>query len=97
MDVTYNLKATPIYSFDDFQKSGKPFSEWAVKKLSKYLKKSRPTFLSLDIDVFSSLFAPGASQSWPMGIDPTEFIKLLDVLDKKLDVRMLGIYEVSPH
>lgn len=89
-------KKAEVLSFDDFLTSKKTFSEWALKQLSKYLKKSRPTFLSLDIDVFSSAFAPGASQSWPIGVDPAEFIKLLDLLYRKLDIRMLGIYEVSP-
>ncbi len=89
-------KKAEVLSFDDLMNSKKSFSEWVIKRLSKYLKKSRPTFLSLDIDVFSSVFAPGASQSWPIGVDPAEFIKLLDLLHKKLDIRMLGIYEVSP-
>jgi len=89
-------KKATVLSFDDYIESGKTFSAWAIKKLSKHIKKSRPTFISLDIDMFNSTSAPGASQSWPIGVDPTEFIRLFDFLNSKLDIRLLGIYEVSP-
>jgi len=57
---------------------------------------NRPTFLSLDIDGFSSSFAPGASQSWPTGITVAGFLPFLNHLLRSVDVRSVGIYEVSP-
>jgi formiminoglutamase len=56
----------------------------------------RPTFLSVDMDVFDSSYAPGCSQSWPIGLQPGPFMHLLTELLRRLDVRGVGIYEVSP-
>lgn len=67
-----------------------------LERISESLVHPRPTFLSVDIDAFSSAYAPGCSQSWSTGLEPNSFFVLLDVLLKRLDVRSLGIYEVSP-
>jgi len=64
------------------------------KTFSKY--KNHPTFISVDIDGFSSSVAPGCSQSWPTGFQAQEFFISLDYLFAHLDVKNLGIYEVSP-
>jgi formiminoglutamase len=56
----------------------------------------RPAYISVDIDGFSSAIAPGASQSWATGFNAAEFFVLFNSLIKILDVRVLGIYEVSP-
>jgi len=53
-------------------------------------------FVSVDIDGFSSAFAPGCSQSWPTGFDMKTFFKMFDFLNEYFNVRILGIYEVSP-
>lgn len=53
-------------------------------------------FLSLDIDVFSQSVAPGASQSWPIGLDVNEFSLCLSSLLQNFNIPLLGIYEVSP-
>ena len=66
------------------------------KKYKNLLTQKRPTYLSLDIDAFSSSFAPGASQSWPSGLTPREFFPFYRKLLKHLDIQVLGIYEVSP-
>lgn len=64
------------------------------KALLKY--KSHPTFISVDIDGFSSAVAPGCSQSWPTGIEAAPFFATLNYIFQHLDVKNLGIYEVSP-
>lgn len=56
----------------------------------------RPAFLSIDIDGFSSSVAPGASQSWPTGFQPADFFDSLSWCLSRLDVKSVGIYEVSP-
>lgn len=56
----------------------------------------RPTFISFDIDVMSSADAPGCSQSWPTGLLTAPTISALQLLFNTLDVRGIGIYEVSP-
>ncbi|MCB0351756.1 MAG: formimidoylglutamase [Bdellovibrionales bacterium] len=60
------------------------------------LAKNRPVFLSLDIDAFSSAYAPGASAASPIGLDPNEFLKIMPQVASKLNIQGLGIYEVSP-
>lgn len=57
---------------------------------------TRSAFLSIDIDGFSSSVAPGASQSWPTGFLPDDFFPALAWCLGRLDVRGIGIYEVSP-
>ena len=57
---------------------------------------SRPCFISLDIDVFSSKEAPGCSQSWATGLLIENFLPWLQFLFNSFDVRGMGIYEVSP-
>lgn len=67
-----------------------------LEQLAESLVHPRPTFISVDIDAFSSAYAPGCSQSWGTGLEPNPFFVLFDILMKRLDVRALGIYEVSP-
>ncbi|OQW48579.1 MAG: hypothetical protein A4S09_04055 [Proteobacteria bacterium SG_bin7] len=74
----------------------KDFLAHFKRTLGPWLKKNRPTFVSIDIDGFSSSHAPGCSQSWPGGFTPHDFFKVFDFILKTLDVRVLGIYEVSP-
>jgi formiminoglutamase len=67
-----------------------------LKVLAPYLKTKRPTFVSIDIDAFSSAVAPGASASYGPGLDVNEFMAAFREMIRKLDVRGVGIYEVSP-
>jgi formiminoglutamase len=65
-----------------------------LPKLAKF--KDHPTFLSVDIDGFTSAEAPGCSQSWPVGFTTQDFFKTMKAIFQKLEVKGLGIYEVSP-
>jgi formiminoglutamase len=55
-----------------------------------------PTFLSVDIDAFTSAIAPGCSQSWASGLQWHQFTEAFDFLIEAFDVRGIGIYEVAP-
>ena len=59
-----------IISLNDIRSSTSP-----VAALEAVLSKnsSRPCYLSVDIDAFSSSFAMGCSQAWPTGLTPVEF------------------------
>lgn len=57
---------------------------------------SRPLWISLDVDVFSSAVAPGCSQSWINGLDFKEFLHTFKWLLNNFKTYGLGIYEVSP-
>lgn len=64
------------------------------KALTPFLGKK--VFLSLDIDSFTSMEAPGCSQSWTSGLELKQVQPALRWLYESFDVRGLGIYEVSP-
>lgn len=76
--------------------SGHSFATQVLNLLRDWLLKRRSAFLSVDIDGFNSMAAPGCSQSWSTGFSPQDFFSTLTVLQARLDIRALGIYEVSP-
>lgn len=67
-----------------------------LKFIEPWIAKRRLTFVSMDIDVFTTSQAPGCSQSWPLGLQSHDVFKVLEVIRTRMDVRALGIYEVSP-
>ena len=85
-----------VLTMDEVEASGTPMVTSALRLLEDWLLKPRPTFISIDIDAFSSAVAPGCSQSWANGFMPDQFFPLFDLLLKRCDVRALGIYETSP-
>lgn len=89
-------KSGRILSLEEITDSGLSLTEYVLQTVGDWLLKPRPTFLALDMDVFSWPYAIGTSAAWPLGLDPREFQKLAQLLMKRLDVRCYGIYEVSP-
>lgn len=85
-----------VLTQDEVEASGESFTSQVMALLGNWILRPRPVFLSVDIDAFSSSVAPGCSQSWATGLTPHEFFPCLQTLARRLDVRMLGIYEVSP-
>lgn len=86
-----------ILWWEDIILSGKAPHLEILKFLEPWLAGSQvPTFLSVDIDVFSSVYAKGCSHSLPTGLDPMSFMRVLEVLKQRLNVQVLGIYEVAP-
>lgn len=67
----------------------------ALKALKPALKVPRPVWLSIDLDVFASAYAPGTSNNWPFGMTPREFTPFFDEILAS-DLRGLGLYEVVP-
>lgn len=86
----HTLELKDLYSYKGFNFSY--FSE----TLNSKTKSKTPCFISVDIDGFSSAFAPGCSQSWSSGFDYQSFKIMFDFLVERFDVRILGLYEVSP-
>jgi formiminoglutamase len=85
-----------VLTQEQVEASGAGFQTMVEHTLGDWLTHLRPAFISIDIDGFSSAVAPGSSQSWATGFTPSDFFPLFQVLLKRLDVRALGIYEVSP-
>jgi formiminoglutamase len=89
-------KGVQILFLEDLLLQGESILKVLASQLSELLITPRPTYISVDIDCFSTAFAMGASQSWPMGLSPMDILPLLQILKQRLDVQVLGIYEVSP-
>lgn len=85
-----------ILTYDQLMMSGESFLKQLLSFLEPYILKKVPTFLSIDIDAFSSQYAPGASQSFATGFKPEDILALIDILNKRIDIKIMGIYEVSP-
>lgn len=89
-------KGGKILSFDELIDSGLSLSDFVVKQAGDWLLRARPTFLSIDMDAFAWPYAQGTSAAWPVGLDPVQFSALSQLLCRRLDVRVFGLYEVSP-
>ena len=81
---------------EDLEAGGETLLAATSRLLGSWLERRRKAFISIDIDAFSSAYAPGCSQSFAGGLEPSGFFPLLQVLLKRLDVRALAIYETSP-
>ncbi len=89
-------KNVEIVFFEDILMSGLSQMEYLSQIMAETLTVTRPTFVSIDIDGFSSAYAMGCSQAWPTGFTPNGLLPFLNILYSRLDVQALGIYEVSP-
>jgi formiminoglutamase len=89
-------KGGKIISLEEIEQSSLSVSEYVVQALGESMLRKRPAFLALDIDCMAWPYAIGASASWPLGFEPQALNVLLQLMMKRLDVRVFGIYEVSP-
>lgn len=89
-------KGGRIITMDEILQSGTSLIESVTSRLGDLLLKPRPAFLAIDIDAFAYPYAEGSSAPWPLGLLPHEFYPLLALFLKRWDVRVMGIYEVSP-
>ena len=85
-----------VVTQEEVETSGESLTTIVQRTMDDWLLRPRPVFLSVDIDGFSSAVAPGCSQSWATGFMPHDFFPCLQMLTGRLEVKMLGIYEVSP-
>lgn len=85
-----------ILTIDEYLDSGLSLLEFTARELGDWMLKRRPCFLALDIDAFALPLASGSSAAWPLGLMPQEFWPLYLMWLQRLDVRVTGIYEVSP-
>lgn len=85
-----------LFFYEDFMLAPEGIFKAILNGLSPYLLHPRPTYLSIDIDCFSTAYAMGASQAWPTGFSPQDLFPVLNILQNRLDIQCLGLYEVSP-
>ena len=85
-----------IIFMDSWLQSGMNLVDYTLQTTGELLLKKRPTFLSVDMDVFSWPYSIGTSQSWPIGLLPEHFYPFYLWVLKRLDVKVLGVYETAP-
>lgn len=85
-----------ILLWDEIENSSDDSVDTILKFIRPHLTNQTPVYLSVDIDGFSSAFAPGCSQSFATGFTPEPFLIALQKIMNLSNVRIMGIYEVSP-
>ncbi len=89
-------KGGKIVSLEEILDSSLSLSEYTLQACGDWILRPRPTFLAIDMDAFAWPYAVGTSAAWPVGLDPSQFWSLLQTLLRRLNVSVMGIYEVSP-
>ncbi|MCH7412375.1 formimidoylglutamase [Belliella sp. R4-6] len=71
---------------------------WSSVKntLDSFLSKVNKIYLSIDLDGFSSAFAPGVSAPSPMGFSPDFALKVLEYLAKSKKLLTMDVVELNP-
>lgn len=65
--------------------------------LKQFIDQTDCLYLTIDLDVFSSAFAPGVSAASPMGIDPFTALTFLKIIKTSGKVISMDIAELNPH
>lgn len=73
-------------------------SNWeeVQSQLEAFLSQVNKVYLSIDLDGFSSAFAPGVSAPSPMGFNPDFAMKILDYLAKSKKLLTMDVVELNP-
>ncbi len=85
-----------IITQEEILESSLSLHQYCIEAMGERLLKRRPLFLAVDIDAFAWPYAMGSSAAWPLGLEPHAFWPLYTTLLARLDVQVLGIYEVAP-
>lgn len=68
----------------------------ALKALEEFLESVDALYLTIDLDGFSSAFAPGVSAASPMGYSPEAFLPCLDLVLESGKLRSMDVAELNP-
>lgn len=85
-----------IHTLSDIEASGLPLHEYMARFIFSKWTKDHSLALSVDMDGFPSGTAPGASQVFPVGLDPRSFFMMWTLALKKYRPDLIGFYETSP-
>jgi formiminoglutamase len=70
--------------------------EYIEEQISWFLDQVDALYLSIDMDGFSSAYAPGVSAPSPMGFDPEVAFKVFDLIAKSKKLIGLDVVELNP-
>ena len=73
-------------------------ANWAAvsQQVQSFLDRVDAIYLTVDLDGFSSAFAPGVSAPSPMGFDPEVAFKVFDLVAKSKKLISLDVVELNP-
>ena len=73
-------------------------ANWAAiaQQIQSFLDRVDAIYLTVDLDGFSSAFAPGVSAPSPMGFDPEVAFKVFDLVAKSKKLISLDVVELNP-
>lgn len=66
------------------------------ERIKDFLSKLDFVYLTVDLDVFSSAFAPGVSAPSPLGIDPNTAVQILQILKNSKKLISADFAELNP-
>lgn len=89
-------KGARIVALDDLLGSPIPPLEFARGELGDWMLEKRPCFLAIDLDAFAPPWSIGTSAPTSLGLLPHDYWPLHLAWLRQLDVRVMGLYEVSP-
>jgi formiminoglutamase len=73
-------------------------ANWSVveRQIQAFVDQIDAVYLTVDLDGFSSAFAPGVSAPSPMGFDPEVAFKVFDLIAKSKKLISLDVVELNP-
>lgn len=72
-------------------------AEIIVRKLLDFIRKVDHIYVTIDLDGFSSAYAPGVSAPSPMGFSPKMVVKALEVIIASKKLISLDVAELNPN
>jgi formiminoglutamase len=85
-----------LHNLSDLEASDLSLSEYVTRFIFSKWTSNHRLALSVDMDGFPSSVVPGASQVFPVGLDPREFLKMWTQILKSYRPNLVGFYETSP-
>ena len=70
--------------------------ETVTERISNFIAIHDFIYLSIDMDGFSSAYAPGVSAPSPLGLEPTFFLRLLDIIIRSKKLISCDFAELNP-
>lgn len=84
------------YALHNECESDEKAMEALIDKLQPFIDSNNYLYITIDLDGFSSAYAPGVSAASPLGFDPAFFFKVLSYLLSSLKVKAVDIAELNP-
>ncbi|WP_194850062.1 formimidoylglutamase [Nonlabens antarcticus] len=84
------------YALHDECESDEKAVEALKAKLQPFIDSNNYLYITVDLDGFSSAYAPGVSAPSPLGFDPAFFFKILSYLLSSSKVKSVDLAELNP-